>query len=298
MRQKFFGAILSAIAIVAAAPALAQPGKAPRQVQLIAMGVDGAPSPRPLSAENPTLVAPPPALETFRVHDLTRRYVEFRMSQELAAVGSATTSGLTTGDPTPRVAPFSSIIVPSWMKGYPLPAPGISPSANCAATPYRPSGILRRDAEARRALYFDMMSAIACEHGIPTGLFDAMIMRESSYNPVATSPKNAFGFAQLMPGTALELGVDRYDPAQNLRGGARYLRQQLDRFGQVHLALAAYNAGPGRVRNGAVPRIIETQEYVRNILTNWSRLSLPIEAVREGQGPSRSIRRQTSVATF
>jgi hypothetical protein len=67
--------------------------------------------------------------------------------------------------------------------------------------------------------------------------------------------------------------VNRYDVEQNLRGGARYLRQQLDRFGAYHLALAAYNAGPGRVRNGSVPRIVETQDYVSNVLLNWSRLT-------------------------
>jgi soluble lytic murein transglycosylase-like protein len=76
-----------------------------------------------------------------------------------------------------------------------------------------------------------------------------------------------------MPGTAVGLGVNRYDPLQNMRGGARYLRQQLDRFGQVNLALAAYNAGPSRIRGGLVPRISETQTYVTDIITNWSRLS-------------------------
>ncbi|WP_375336208.1 lytic transglycosylase domain-containing protein [Novosphingobium sp. NBM11] len=69
-------------------------------------------------------------------------------------------------------------------------------------------------------------------------------------------------------------------PGSNRNGGrhdlgirTRYLRQQLDRFGAYHLALAAYNAGPGRVRNGSVPRIVETQDYVSNVLLNWSRLS-------------------------
>src|SRR3546814_7135554 len=76
-----------------------------------------------------------------------------------------------------------------------------------------------------------------------------------------------------MPGTAAQLGVDRYHVESNLRGGAKYLRRQLDRFGHYHLALAAYNAGPGRVRNGAVPRIPETRDYVDNVLLNWSRLS-------------------------
>ncbi|MCH3756032.1 lytic transglycosylase domain-containing protein, partial [Campylobacter coli] len=66
---------------------------------------------------------------------------------------------------------------------------------------------------------------------------------------------------------------NRFDIIGNLRGRARYLRQQLDRYGQVHQALAAYKARPGRVRGGQIPRITETREYVANILTNWSRLS-------------------------
>ncbi|RYE95721.1 MAG: lytic transglycosylase domain-containing protein [Oxalobacteraceae bacterium] len=147
--------------------------------------------------------------------------------------------------------------------------------AGCTPLSYQPSGLLGRSAEGRRAAYYGMMSAIACEQGIPTGLFDAVIMRESGYNPIATSSASAYGLAQLMPRTAVSLGVNRYDPVENLRGGARYLRQQLDRFGQVHLALAAYNAGPGRVQGGMVPRITETQSYVSNIIANWSKLTDP-----------------------
>jgi soluble lytic murein transglycosylase-like protein len=90
------------------------------------------------------------------------------------------------------------------------------------------------------------------------------------------SPVGARGLAQLMPGTARELGVDADDPFANLEGGARYLREQLDRFdGDLEKALAAYNAGPGRVidANG-IPRIRETQVYVASImgrLSNHSR---------------------------
>ena len=192
------------------------------------------------------------------------------MKQELASIGPE----VSVSDSLPQgVAATSSISVPDWMRpgvgSFTMPAfvPG------CAPLAYRPSGFLSREAENRRALYYGMMSSIACEHGIPTGLFDAMIIRESRYNPTALSPKNAFGFAQLMPGTAMGLGVNRFDPYQNMRGGARYLRQQLDKFGRVQLALAAYNAGPGRVRGGLVPRITETQAYVTDIIANWSRLT-------------------------
>ena len=88
-------------------------------------------------------------------------------------------------------------------------------------------------------------------------------------NLVKSGPR---GLAQLMPGTARDLGVDPDDPFANLEGGARYLREQLDRFdGDLEKALAAYNAGPGRViRAGGVPRIRETQLYVAAIMGRLS----------------------------
>ena len=96
-------------------------------------------------------------------------------------------------------------------------------------------------------------------------------MQESRYQPAAVSPKGAVGLAQLMPGTARQLGVDPYSLRDNIRGGARYLKQQVDRFGRYDLALAAYNAGPGRVeRRRQVPQIAETQAYVRTIMSNWT----------------------------
>ena len=88
---------------------------------------------------------------------------------------------------------------------------------------------------------------------------------------MAVSPAGAAGLTQLMPGTARELGVTkRHDPAQNIDGGARYLKQMLDRFGSVHLALAAYKAGPGAVtKAGGIPRNRETPGYVRTVLDRW-----------------------------
>lgn len=97
-------------------------------------------------------------------------------------------------------------------------------------------------------------------------LFQALIKQESRFNVAISSPVGAYGLTQLMPGTASDLGVDRYDPMDNLRGGARYITTQLDRFGNIPHALAAYNAGPGRViEYGGVPPFAETQGYVRNI---------------------------------
>ena len=141
----------------------------------------------------------------------------------------------------------------------------------CAAPRYQPSLGFGRAAEDRRRTVFPLIHQAACEFGLPVGLFDALIMQESRYQPAAVSPKGAFGLAQLMPGTARQLGVDPYSLRDNIRGGARYLKQQVDRFGRYDLALAAYNAGPGRVeRRRQVPQIAETQAYVRTILSNWT----------------------------
>lgn len=224
----------------------------------------------------------------FRVHDLSRRWVEFEMKNSFRS--SAGTAPMPTIDDDPfahvgiarigaKPEPAATLLappisVPGWMRGGLAFAAAASHfSSGCETSAYRPAGFLSTAAESRRFGYYGLMSGIACEYGIPTGLFDAMIIRESGYQASIYSPKNAFGLTQLMPDTAEGLGVNRYDVAQNLRGGARYLRQQLDRFGQVHLALAAYNAGPGRVRNGVLPRIAETQAYVDNVLLNWQRLA-------------------------
>ncbi len=97
-------------------------------------------------------------------------------------------------------------------------------------------------------------------------LFQALIKQESRFNVSISSPVGAYGLTQLMPGTASDMGVDRSVPIQNLRGGAKYITIQLRRFGNIPHALAAYNAGPGRViEYGGVPPFKETQGYVRNI---------------------------------
>jgi soluble lytic murein transglycosylase-like protein len=105
--------------------------------------------------------------------------------------------------------------------------------------------------------------------GVDPALVAAVARAESGFRADAGSPAGAQGLMQLMPSTAAGLGVtDVHDPAQSLNGGARYLRQQLDRFGgDVRLALAAYNAGPGAVtRYGGVPPYEETQTYVTRVM--------------------------------
>ena len=99
---------------------------------------------------------------------------------------------------------------------------------------------------------------------IPPGLYARLIKRGEASGATATSPAGAYGQAQLMPGTAAELGVDRYDPDQNLYGGALYLKQLLDRFhGDETKAVEAYNEGPGRVNRGIV--YPETAAYVHRV---------------------------------
>jgi hypothetical protein len=112
------------------------------------------------------------------------------------------------------------------------------------------------------------VARIGEQHGVPGEIFAAMVMTESNFNPAARSHVGAIGLTQLMPATAREIGVNPHDPMQNLQGGARYLKEQYDRFGEWPLALAAYNSGPTRVaRLGRIPRIRETQDYVRKVLT-------------------------------
>lgn len=97
-------------------------------------------------------------------------------------------------------------------------------------------------------------------------LLGALVWAESRYCVAAESPKGALGLGQLLPETAAQLGVDPYDPAQNLLGAARYLHEQIDAFGSLELALAAYNAGPGTVTHyGGVPPFEETRRYVGEV---------------------------------
>jgi len=126
------------------------------------------------------------------------------------------------------------------------------------------------------AAYRAKVAELAARFDLSPALIEALVWQESRWQAGAVSPVGARGLAQLMPGTARELGVDPNDPFANLEGGARYLREQMDRFGgDVEKALAAYNAGPGRViKSGGVPRIRETQTYVAAImgrLSNHSR---------------------------
>lgn len=151
---------------------------------------------------------------------------------------------------------------------FPL-APGLGSGTGRAAPPAGWAGALPTAGRP----WAGAIDAAATKAGIDPRLLAAVTQAESGFNPAAVSGAGAVGLTQLMPGTASGLGVDPTDPVANLDGGARYLAGQLDSFGRVDLAVAAYNAGPGAVRQaGGVPDYPETQAYVGRVLAYYQQL--------------------------
>lgn len=139
-----------------------------------------------------------------------------------------------------------------------------TPSAALAVPAFNPDMIPQA--------YAVKVQELAARYDLSPALIEAVVWQESRWRAEARSAAGARGLAQLMPETARYLGVDPDDPLANLEGGARYLRELLNRFGgDLEKALAAYNAGPGRVQQaGGVPRIRETQTYVAAVLGRLS----------------------------
>ncbi len=118
--------------------------------------------------------------------------------------------------------------------------------------------------------FAELFEAAGRRHNVDPALLAAVAKAESGFDTSAVSPVGAQGLMQFMPATAQEMGVDPWDPASAIDGAARYLRNSLDRFGSVDLAVASYNAGPGAVaRHGGIPPYPETQNYVRTVLDAW-----------------------------
>src|SRR5215472_266098 len=178
--------------------------------------------------------------------DAIRAAMAASVDKQRAAVLKQVTS--VTGKPA--VSPASFFTVP-WVES---PAAGfIPPPCDAMAT----------------QILDDLIDKNSKQHGVKPDLIRAVINQESGARPCAVSPKGAQGLMQLMPGTAAELGVaDPFDPKQNVEAGTKLLKQLLAKYnGDVALTLAAYNAGSGRVdRDGGVPEILETLNYVNRIL--------------------------------
>jgi soluble lytic murein transglycosylase-like protein len=153
----------------------------------------------------------------------------------------------------------------------PAPAPAATTSFAGALAAAQTSPTAAPAAGAAGSTAFEAeINTAAQSNGIDPALLKGLVSQESGFNPSARSGAGAVGLTQLMPGTAAALGVTNpLDPVQSLQGGAKYLRQQLDRFGgDDKLALAAYNAGPGAVQKyGGVPPYRETQNYVNSVMS-------------------------------
>jgi soluble lytic murein transglycosylase-like protein len=184
-----------------------------------------------------------------------------RVEQLQLLVSAAAAPGGNGGqDFASQLTAATSAALPAASVATAAPAPAATvATAGAAATPSAlPPGVP----------YGAEITAAAQRHGIDPALLAGLVRQESNFDPTAGSPAGARGLTQLMPGTAAGLGVtDVTDPQQSLEGGAKYLKQQLDRFGgDVTKALAAYNAGPGAVqRFGGVPPYAETQSYVQKV---------------------------------
>lgn len=135
-----------------------------------------------------------------------------------------------------------------------------------------------------------IVSEASDEHGVDSDFIRSVIKQESAGNPHAVSPAGARGLMQLMPGTAAQLGVnDSFSPEQNVHGGARYLRELLERYnGDAIKALAAYNAGPKAVdRYKGVPPYRETRQYVRRIINDYNKSKRDSDKAKPSSGKVR-----------
>ncbi len=149
---------------------------------------------------------------------------------------------------------------------------GISNKFNALRASDATTSIPEVSRNAPKAQILSMIDKVSKKHGVDEKLVRALVRQESGFNPNATSHCGAMGLMQLMPATAKGLGVtDAYNPVQNVEGGVKYLKSMLNKYnGNVILALAAYNAGPGAVdKYGTVPPYAETQNYVKSILANY-----------------------------
>ena len=155
-----------------------------------------------------------------------------------------------------------------------VPGPGAADAAPEQAVADRAAEAPRETTAQKRARYLPHVIAASLASKVEPALIEAIITAESAFNPLAVSKTGAVGLMQLMPATAERFGVkDRWDPAQNILGGTKYLNFLLHKFGDTKLAIAAYNAGEGNVKKhrNKIPPFSETQAYVPRVLAYYTR---------------------------
>jgi Transglycosylase SLT domain len=188
--------------------------------------------------------------------------------------------------PTDQIERFETDTTPAISKSAPErpgPAPKLFPSGTAQTTNQQQALVNRRSLD-------EMVSGAGQRHQIDPDFINSVIRAESGFNNRAVSKKGAQGLMQLMPQTASHLGVaNSFDPNSNVEGGTKYLRELLEKYNyDVPKALAAYNAGPGRVdRYRGVPPYFETQTYVAKIIRDFNRKKL-------AENPSLAHRSKTT----